>query len=87
MGLHKDLTPTILSIAEATHYLVGTTDEKDNFIALPQLNDIIVCDSLSCAKQVLKDHNYDHATLTLQTAYDEMCGLPATKPVSELVVF
>jgi hypothetical protein len=87
MGLHSDLTPTILSIAEATHYLVGTTDDNDNFIALPQLNDVVVCDSLSSAKQVLKDHHFHKAKLTLQTAYDEMCGLPATKPITELVVF
>jgi hypothetical protein len=69
--------PTIIGVADATHYLVGTTDIHDNFIALPQFNKIALCNSLSEAKQLLRDNNIYAVQLTLQTAYDEMCGLPS----------
>ena len=80
-----ECTPTIIGIADATHYLVGGTDENGNFIALPQLGEVAVCKSLSLAKQLLRDQKFKSAELTLQSAYDEMCGLPAGPPVSETV--
>jgi len=67
--------PTIIGIADSTHYLVGLTDAKDNFTALTSLQNVAICTSLSEAKQLLKSHNVNTAQLTLQTAYDEMCGL------------
>ncbi|RHW76963.1 hypothetical protein D1094_06260 [Colwellia sp. RSH04] len=70
------LKPTIIGISEGIHYLVGVTDENENFSALPSLREIEVCHSLSGAKQLLRDHDITIAQLLLQTAYDEMCGLP-----------
>jgi hypothetical protein len=78
-----ECNPTILGIADATHYLVGETDNKGNFIALSTLGKVIVCDSLSSAKQLLRDNGFQSAELTLQSAYDEMCGLPPAAPVSQ----
>ena len=77
--------PTILGIADATHYLVGGTDDSGNFIALPQLGEVTVCHSLSSAKKLLRDKKFISAELTLESAYDEMCGLPAGPPVSQTV--
>jgi hypothetical protein len=37
-----------------------------------------VCNSLPLAKQLLRDNNINVAQLTLESAYDEMCGLPTT---------
>lgn len=68
--------PTIIGVADATHYLVGATNKQNDFIALPGLGDIAVCNSLSSAKQLLRDRNIHIADFTLETAYDEMCGLP-----------
>lgn len=65
---------TILGIADATHYLVGETDQTGSFSKLPQLERVAVCDSLSEAKALLRSHHYDQASLKLQSAYDEMCG-------------
>ena len=70
--------PTILGVADARHYLVGATDSENNFIALPCLQTIAVCNSLPLAKQLLRDNNINVAQLTLESAYDEMCGLPTT---------
>ena len=69
------LTPTILGIAESTHYLVGATDENQDFVAHPRLKKVAVCKSLVEAKQILKDNNIESAEITWQTPYDEMCGL------------
>jgi hypothetical protein len=75
--------PTIMGIADATHYLVGGTDNDDNFIALPILGKVTICESLSLAKQLLRDNGFQSAELILQSAYDEMCGLPPGPPVSQ----
>jgi hypothetical protein len=69
--------PTIIGVADATHYLVGATDSQNDFVILPGLRSIAVCNSLSSAKQLLRDHNINIVELTLETAYDEMCGLPS----------
>jgi hypothetical protein len=79
--------PTIIGIADSTHYLVGVTDSKDNFTALPSLQDVAICISLSEAKNLLKSHSVHTAQLTLQTAYDEMCGLPASATAHETIHF
>lgn len=76
---------TIIGIADATHYLVGGTDDSGNFVALPVLGKVTICESLSLAKQLLRDNGFESAELTLQSAYDEMCGLPAGPPVSQTV--
>jgi len=77
--------PTILGIADATHYLVGGTDYSGNFIPLPQLGEVTVCHSLSSAKQLLRDKKFHSAELTLESAYDEMCGLPAGPPMTQTI--
>ena len=50
MTLYEETTmehrATIMGIADATHYLVGETDAKENFTALPKLGDVIICHSL-----------------------------------------
>lgn len=71
-------TPTILGVAESTHYLVGTTDQSGDLVALSQLDEVAICRSLEAAKLLLKDYNVQQAQLVLETAYDEMCGLPSS---------
>lgn len=61
---------TILSTLDGSHYLVGMTDEQGNFGAMPELNTIQVCLSLSSAKDILRKHNISSAQLILQSAYD-----------------
>ena len=79
--------PTIIGIADSTHYLVGLTDAKDNLTALTSLQDVAICTSLSEAKQLLKSHNVDTAQLTLQSAYDEMCGLSSPAVSNQTIHF
>jgi len=79
--------PTIIGVADTNHYLVGGTDLKDNFEALPQLGNVAVCQSLCAAKALLRENNMFSAQLTLQTPYDEMCGLPASEAVNETIYF
>lgn len=80
-----NVKPTIIGVADATHYLVGITDENDNFTALPDLEEVAICDSLLMAKQLLRDNHMFEAQITLQTAYDEMCGLPSSNVTHEIV--
>ena len=82
-----EIKPTIIGVADSNHYLVGGTDMRDNFDALPQFGDVAVCRSLCAAKALLRKNDMFFAKLTLQTAYDEMCGLPAAAPVSETIYF
>jgi hypothetical protein len=79
--------PTIIGISDSTHYLVGLTDAKDNFTALTSLQDVAICTSLSEAKQLLKSHNVNTAQLTLQTAYDKMCGLSSPAASHQTIHF
>lgn len=67
--------PTIMGIADSTHYLVGATDNNGNFISLASLKEVAICQSLSDAKKLLRDNDIKSASLNLQSAYDEMCGL------------
>lgn len=78
---------TILGVADATHYLVGECDNQGNFYAMETMRDVLVCQSLNDAKQLLKNHNIGQAQLQLETAYDEMCGLPTSKPTRETIYF
>ena len=81
-----DLKPTIVVVSEATHYLVGGTDADNNFTALPMLGDVVVCNSLLSAKQLLRDNDMLEVQLTLQTPYDEMCGLPTSKVTHQVIL-
>ena len=78
-------TATILSVAEATHYLVGMCDEDNRLMALPELSEVTICDSLAQAKQVLREHDFHSAQLIMQTAYDEMCGLSSAGETRETI--
>ncbi|WP_435275871.1 DUF6482 family protein [Psychrobium sp. nBUS_13] len=77
--------PTIIGIADGTHYLVGVTDNNGNFSSLPSLKSVAICQSLADAKQVLRDQHIETATLNLQSAYDEMCGLATPSITSETI--
>jgi len=78
---------TIIGIADGTHYLIGTINANGDFIPIPSLSEIKQCNSLSAAKNLLKENSIHSATLTLQSAYDEMCGLPASSSVSQDINF
>ncbi|NTS75762.1 hypothetical protein HR060_02685 [Catenovulum sp. SM1970] len=80
-----EIRATIIGVADSTHYLVGVTDGQEKFVALPQLNDIAVCSSLCEAKQLLIEHRFDSAELHMESAYDEMCGLPSSGVYKQLL--
>ena len=79
-----DMTPTIVGIADSTHYLVGLTDSSDNLVGLN--GDVAVLGSLVEAKQYLRDHNVSSAMLEFQTAYDEMCGSSTHQNVKQSIL-
>ena len=81
------LKPTIIGISEGLHYLVGATDENDDFFALPSLLEVEVCGSFSDAKQFLKGYDINEAKFLLQTSFDEMCGLPPSPPAVQIINF
>lgn len=66
--------PTIICVAESTHYLIGCVDAYNDFIGLNEYEDVVALNSLVEAKGYLRDRNIFSATLEFQTAYDEMCG-------------
>ncbi len=68
------MTPTIISMADSPHYLVGLVDENNNVTGLNRLNNVEVFNSLVEAKHYLRKHHVETATIEYQTAYDEMCG-------------
>lgn len=80
-----EFKPTIIGVADATHYLVGATDIDNNFNALPELGGIVTFRSLSAAKALLRENNVRIAQLTLHTAYDEMCGLPTSTATHQTI--
>jgi hypothetical protein len=84
-GIIMNYIPTIIGVAEATHYLVGSSDEEENFIPLKELGSVVVCQSLCAAKTLLRENNIHSAKLTLQTAYDEMCGLPSSSATNQII--
>ena len=67
-------TPTIVSIAESTHYLVGIYDSASNFIGINNTDDIVSFSSLFEAKKFLRKRHISSANIEYQSAYDEMCG-------------
>lgn len=81
------LTPTIICVAESTHYLVGAVDDSNNLVSLNQQNKITITSSLIEAKNYLRNHNIFNATLEYQTAYDEMCGLSPSAPCRQMISF
>lgn len=80
-------TPTIISVAESTHYLVGEKDRNNRFQGINNSNDIKLVSSLADAKQYLKNHKISTACLEFQTAYDEMCGTATSENVQETIHF
>jgi hypothetical protein len=77
----------IIGMADATNYLLGTVDTSNDFVALPQLGEVLMCRSLATAKTLLREHNIHIAQLTFQTAYDEMCGLPVSSESHQTITF
>ena len=84
---NSELTPTIICVAESTHYLVGTLDASHNLIGLDTPDKITVTSSLTEAKNFLRRHNIFGATLEFQTAYDEMCGASPSEPCRQSITF
>jgi hypothetical protein len=84
---NSELTPTIICVAESTHYLVGTLDSSHNLIGLNTPDKITVTSSLIEAKNFLRSHNIFGATLEFQTAYDEMCGASTSEPCRQSITF
>ncbi len=70
----EKFTPTILCVAESTHYLVGLMDKDRCFLGLNHSSKHIVVNSLVQAKQVLASEKINTAVVEYQTAYDEFCG-------------
>lgn len=68
------LTPSIIGMADSTHYLVGMIDANNNFFAFNNNKEQSVVNSLYQAKQLLASHNIFSAELEYQSSYDEMCG-------------
>lgn len=66
--------PTIVSVAEATHYLVGIYDNANNFTAIDNTKSINSFPSLFEAKEFLRKSDITSAHIEYHTAYDEMCG-------------
>ncbi len=69
-----ELTPTIIGVADATHYLVGRLDAKHNLVGLSVSEDVATLNSLVEAKEFLRERHISSALLEFQSAYDEMCG-------------
>ncbi len=76
-SVYNDSQPTIIGVADSTHYLVGLTDADNNFSGLTADKACTVVNSLAEAKILLRSHYYTKANVVYQTAYDEMCGLAA----------
>jgi hypothetical protein len=72
--------PTILGLADSTHYLVGIMDEQENFTSLSDHGDVVAFRTLYKAKEYLRELEYQEANVHFDTAYDEMCGLSESQP-------
>lgn len=77
------LTPTIIGVADSTHYLVGLSDENNNLVGFK--GDVAVVNSLAEAKQYLRCQYVSSANLEFQTAYDEMCGSTLSSKVTQVI--
>lgn len=83
----SELIPTILCVAESTHYLVGTLDSTNNLIGLENRIKLTATSSLVEAKNYLRHRKIFKAILEYQTAYDEMCGLSPSAPCRQMISF
>jgi hypothetical protein len=83
----QNLTPTIICVAESTHYLVGKVDSLNNLMSLNAEKEVAVTSSLTEAKNYLRKQNIFTASLEFQSAYDEMCGLDAAQPCRQTITF
>ncbi len=72
--------PTILGLADSTHFLVGVMDEQENFTSLSDHRDVVAFRTLYKAKEYLRELEYQEANVHFDTAYDEMCGLSDSRP-------
>ncbi len=79
--------PTIIGLADSPHYLVGSMNEDNDFVALSQAEGVAKFNSLSSAKDYLKSINYSSASLAFQTPYDEMCGNESSKQCTQTIRF
>ncbi len=70
----NDLTPTILCVAESTHYLVGLMDKSSRLWGVNQSSSHAVVNSLTQAKKLLASQSITSAVVEYQSAYDEFCG-------------
>ena len=79
--------PTIIGVADSTHYLVGRVDKSNNFVGLesPEKNEVF--SSITEAKNYLRAQNIFCAILEFQTAYDEMCGSNAPNRCTQTITF
>jgi hypothetical protein len=69
------LQPTILSYADANHYLAGAEDSEGNFFSLSDDDrQPVIFNSIYEAETCLRRLGVRRAKLHLQTAYDEMIG-------------
>lgn len=70
-------TSKIIGTADATHYLVVLTagSKTDRHVRS--------FDSISDAKQFLRDQHFDSTVIEFQTPYDEMCGMASAPPYIE----
>ncbi|MGJ8681675.1 DUF6482 family protein [Paraglaciecola sp.] len=75
----------IIGHADAQHYLVGAIGVNDSFVELPMLGRVVVCQSLHEAKAILRDCKISRVQLTLNSAYDEMCGMPTCPTASQTI--
>ncbi len=89
MHLHtnKFLLPTIIGIADSSHYLVGVIDSRDNLIGLEENTSAEMFNSITDAKAYLRRNNISSALLEFQNAYDEMCGQSSSGCYRELISF
>ena len=74
MNSKKMVQPTIIAMADSTHYLVGAVDKHHNLFGLEGSGEALKLNSLQEAKQYLRDHNVRSTIIEYQSAYDEMCG-------------
>ena len=84
---HSSAIPTIIGVADSTHYLVGRIDSGNNFVGLESSADNEVFSSITEAKNYLRTHNIFCAVLEFQSAYDEMCGASAQNRCTQMITF
>jgi hypothetical protein len=81
----NNILPTIIGVAESTHYLVGSYNKSNHFIGLPPSISVASFNSLLEAKNYLRSKKITYAAIEFQSAYDEMCGTETVDSYRELV--